>query len=150
MSVSMTPHIQTLLLCVKAVQSSKPTKKGKHWFFFPWITRLDWLGCLPDFDCFLSLWLSVQISDAHIKIQNVFTQPWMSVKREDPRSFWPAQLSAGWLTAKCPMTKCIQSQSRMRGKKKTPKTRRQISAAISVSFDWLSSFTSKLSFARFW
>ena len=94
--------------CVNAVQSSMPTQKAEHWFFppLPWITRLDRLGCLPEFDCFPSL-LAV-CTDLGCTSSNS-----KCLQREREREKWTpgalrlplftVSVQTGWLIIKCLM-----------------------------------------------
>lgn len=95
--------------------------------FFPWITRLDRLGCMPEFDCFLSLLVvHTDLRRTHQNSECLHAAADVCRDRQLWLTPFSTRLQTGWLITTCLMFN------------QGDWTReRQISAAISGSFDWL-------------
>lgn len=113
--------------------------EGRTLIFFPWITRLDRLGSLPEFDCFLSL--LVVCTDLRCVHQNsqclhaavdVFRE--REIVRETPKHALTAIVQY-----KSPDRLMNNKVSNVQSGRLDERIKigRQISAAISKSFDWL-------------
>lgn len=98
-----------LAVCEHCVEQHAHSERRTLIFFPLWITRLDRLGCLPEFDCFLSLLLvSTYLRRTRQNSRCLHTACVFSLQRQHYPGvrIWPipSGTSSHWLIYKCMMS----------------------------------------------